>query len=191
MNQWEGVGLGLAVVSSLTKAMQGNFGAYNNDSGGSTFWVSFKVAPPSLSFDQSKGNEKSRLDEIRTVKKVLYIEDVMDNIELMEAMLESVKEVSFSYETTGKTGLKASYDEKPDLILLDLGLPDMDGRDVLEQLKANEQTKGIPVIVVSADAYDKTIKELSTSGCEGYITKPINLDNLKQTVLKAFEQSNS
>ncbi|WP_280768884.1 ATP-binding protein [Salipaludibacillus daqingensis] len=185
MKKWKGTGLGLAIVANLSTKMNGNYGAYNNQENGATFWVSFKKTTmvSDVSIDEKK-TEKEFLVNHSKLKKVIYIEDQQDNIDIMEAMLESIdeKRINVISKNTGHEGIFKARELKPDIIFLDLGLPDINGRDVLKQLKSSKFTNKIPVIAVSADANDSTIKELLENGCDDYITKPIDLKKLKAII---------
>jgi signal transduction histidine kinase/CheY-like chemotaxis protein len=182
MQQWKGSGLGLAIVSKLTKEMGGLYGAYNNVNKGATFWVSFEL----MEKEQVVNDEETEMDkEVMEPaplqeKKVLYVEDQPENVELIEAVLKSIEGASLSAAETGRKGLKAAEENAPDLILLDLGLPDMNGREVLSRLKELEETRDIPVIVISADANDSTVEDMRRRGCVDYMTKPVQLQELKK-----------
>jgi CheY-like chemotaxis protein len=83
-------------------------------------------------------------------------------------------------ETSGRAGLDTAARDRPDLILLDLHLPDLQGEQVLSELKAEPATAGIPVVVLSADASNGVIRRLLASGALAYLTKPIELAELGQ-----------
>ncbi|WP_147803263.1 ATP-binding protein [Alkalicoccus halolimnae] len=182
MQQWKGSGLGLAIVSKLTKEMDGLYGAYNNEGKGATFWVSFKsMEKEQVVLFEGENRMKEVIEPVPSQeKKVLYIEDQPENLELIEAVLKSVEGASLSAAETGREGIQAAAEHSPDLILLDLGLPDIDGREVLSSLKEEEATRDIPVIVISADANDSTVEDMSRRGCVEYITKPVQLQELKK-----------
>lgn len=178
MRKWKGTGLGLAIVANLTEKMNGKYGACNNEEDGATFWVEF---PQTLS--NALSLEKENLSHTAK-KEVLYIEDEPDNIFLMKEMLRTLDYINLECETTGRSGMEKAIESMPDLILLDLGLPDMNGKQVLEQLKITEVTKRIPIVVVSADTNELTKEEIMNAGCAEYVTKPINLKELRNTMAK-------
>lgn len=158
--------------------MNGQYGAYNNEEEGATFWVEF---PQTLSKPLSL--EKENLSHTAK-KQVLYIEDEPDNIFLMKEMLRTLDYINLECETTGRTGLEKARERMPDLILLDLALPDMNGKQVLEQLKTATATTAIPIVIVSADTNELTKEEVVIAGCAEYVTKPINLKELRNTLTK-------
>src|SRR6202012_739580 len=104
-----------------------------------------------------------------------YIEDNFSNLMLVEELLKGESKVELLTAMQGRIGLELARKHAPDLILLDLHLPDLPGWDVLEQLQANDATRHIPVIVVSADATRQQIDRLRAGGARGYVTKPINV----------------
>ncbi len=124
-------------------------------------------------------------------KTILYIEDNLDNPKFVERAL-SLKNyrIKFLAAMQGSSGLEMAAQNKPDVILLDIHLPDITGDVVLRQLQANDATRAIPVIVLSADATPSQIARLRAEGATDYLTKPLNLKKLYQTleqVLKRYQ----
>jgi len=113
---------------------------------------------------------------------VLYIEDNAANYKLVERILAQRPTVRVSGAILGGEGLEAARRDPPDLILLDLNLPDMHGSEVLEQLRAVPGTRSIPVIVISADATTAQIDKLLGAGARNYLTKPFRVDRFLRTV---------
>lgn len=107
------------------------------------------------------------------IKRILLIEDNQQNALLMKRILEANK-YEVIHVSEGETGLKAAMEEKPDLILLDLGLPDMDGQTLVGFLKRSPELEKVPVVAVTAWP-EATAREMASAyGCDGYISKPIN-----------------
>lgn len=96
----------------------------------------------------------------------------------MVSMTNLIEDIELCCAASGEVGLELADKICPDLILLDLSLPDIHGFDVLNKLKSNSRIKNIPVVAVSADAMDSTIKTALSDGCIDYITKPINFQTL-------------
>ena len=82
----------------------------------------------------------------------------------------------------GSLGIELARRHRPDLILLDLHLPDMSGEEVLQQLKAVEATSSIPIVIVSADASEETLVRLEEAGASSFITKPLNVGHFLETI---------
>lgn len=106
------------------------------------------------------------------MKKILVIEDNENNMELISFMLKSSGyEVLQAYR--GQDGFDMARIKKPDLILLDIQLPDIDGTVVLDNLRSTAETQAIPVVAVTSYAMTGDSKKLLSAGCDGYIEKPI------------------
>jgi CheY-like chemotaxis protein len=106
---------------------------------------------------------------------VLYIEDNLANLRLMQEILAPYPGVRLLEAMHGKLGLDLAHTHTPDWILLDVHLPDMSGEEVLHNLRRDPQTKGIPVTVLSADATPGQINRLKTAGARDYLTKPLDV----------------
>ena len=117
--------------------------------------------------------------------KVLYIEDNTPNVELVEQILRTlhpgIKLITSAY---GSEAVALAIANHPDLILLDLNLPDLHGSEVLSRLQREERTSTIPVVVISADAMPKTVDLLLKNGARKFLTKPLNIMEL----LKVMEE---
>ena len=119
-------------------------------------------------------------------KKVLCIEDDQEMIDLIKLILER-KGFQFVGAVGGREGLEAIAREKPDLVLLDIMMPDIDGWDVYRQMKANEEFKDLPVIVVTAKAQsiDKVLG-LHIAKVDDYVTKPFGPKELLRSINKVL-----
>ncbi len=107
---------------------------------------------------------------------ILYIEDNQSNIELIEQILANHRpDIRLLSNYTGKETVRMAIECAADLILLDLDLPDLHGGEVLEQLKTDEITKNIPVVIISADAMPHQLEKLMQAGAKDYITKPLDI----------------
>jgi CheY-like chemotaxis protein len=113
---------------------------------------------------------------------VLYIEDNVSNLKLVERLLERLPAVRLMPAMQGRIGLELARRHQPDLILLDLHLPDLHGRDVLRALKDDPATARIPVVVLSADATPSQVERLLAAGASDYATKPIDVEWLLDAV---------
>ena len=109
---------------------------------------------------------------------VLYIEDNPANVEVVSRFLQSRPNTTLTSEASGRAGLERAARDGPDIILLDLHLPDMHGDRVLSELKTEPATAAISVVVLSADASPGVIRRLLASGALAYLTKPIELAEL-------------
>jgi signal transduction histidine kinase/CheY-like chemotaxis protein len=114
--------------------------------------------------------------------RVLYIEDNPANVEVVSRFLKSRPGTQLSCESSGQAGLQAARRDRPDLILLDLHLEDLQGEQVLNALRASRATAGIPVVVLSAEAERGVIRRLLANGATAYLTKPLDLSELGDLV---------
>ena len=104
-----------------------------------------------------------------------YVEDNETNVEVMRGILAHRPQVTLEVSTLGLDGLTAIRSHPPDLILLDMHLPDVDGLELLRQLQRDPACADIPIVVVSADATPTRIAEAMAAGARHYQTKPLNL----------------
>jgi two-component system, cell cycle response regulator DivK len=116
------------------------------------------------------------------MKKILIVEDVEMNRDLLVQLLEDDYELVEA--TDGKQGLEMAARERPDLILLDISLPEMDGWEVTRRIRADEELKQIPIIAVTAHAMAGDEEKAYAQGCNGYLSKPIDEDELWAKVEK-------
>jgi CheY-like chemotaxis protein len=109
---------------------------------------------------------------------VLYIEDNVSNLRLLERTFAHRPQIRLLAAMQGSLGLDLARHHRPNLILLDLHLPDQPGGEVLRQLRADTATREIPVVIVSADAMPSQISALLAAGARAYITKPLDVAKL-------------
>lgn len=109
---------------------------------------------------------------------VLYVEDNLSNLALVQRILARRPDVRLIEATQGQAGLDLARAHRPDLILLDLHLPDIHGSEVLRLVKSDPKTREIPVVVISADATQGQIERLLAAGARGYLTKPLDVRKL-------------
>jgi hypothetical protein len=189
----EGTGIGLALSRRLMEAMGGRIEVASIPRQGSTFWLEIPLesSPPSLDGAAKErrpvANWNSMAEPDLDQKTILYIEDNPANLEVIQTILEDWSNIQVLTAVRGETGLHLALERKPDLILLDVHLPDIDGHEVLWRLKADPATTSISVIVVSADATQGQIRRLMAAGADSYLTKPIDISILMKTVRDRLE----
>ncbi|MEI6276842.1 MAG: PAS domain S-box protein [Prolixibacteraceae bacterium] len=173
----EGTGLGLSVVRKLIDAMGGELGVESTLDEGSTFWVELPQSEGPLDIAGILAGIEcpdSQLDDSGAT--ILYVEDNLSNIELVEQILLcQFPYIQLVTTRNGEQAVGMALEYLPDLILLDLNLPDIHGSEVMQRLLANEVTCKIPVVVISADALTKQKTRMLTDGAKKYLTKPLDL----------------
>jgi signal transduction histidine kinase len=173
----EGTGLGLAVSRSLVEAMSGSIGVTSEPGRGSTFWVELPRAEPAA-VDMPGEQEAAVLSRAYPgPRTVLYIEDTVANVRLVEGILARRPSTTLLPAALGSLGLELAR-TRPDLVLLDLHLPDMDGIEILRRLRRDPATRHIPVVALSADATDRQTRRTLGAGADAYLTKPISVRRL-------------
>jgi CheY-like chemotaxis protein len=182
----EGTGLGLALSIRLMEAMGGTITAESQPGVGTTMRVELeRAAGPE---DQAETREaQPEAAGSSHHRKIVYIEDNVSNLNLVERLIDRVPGVRLIPAMHGKLGLDLARQHHPDLILLDLHLPDMHGREVLKQLKADPMTAAIPVVILSADATPGQVELLIEAGAANYLTKPIDIELLLKTISDALQ----
>jgi protein-histidine pros-kinase len=174
----EGTGLGLALSKSLIEAMNGTIGATSVPEEGSTFRIALPFAEQiGITVDGGHDEVRARPEAVLE-RTILYVEDNLANLQLIQGMLDYRPSIRLLSAMQGSIALELSMQHRPDLILLDLHLPDISGEEVLEQLRSDVRTRDIPVVIVSADASRDTIKRLESAGVRSYVTKPIDVEVL-------------
>jgi two-component system, cell cycle response regulator DivK len=109
--------------------------------------------------------------------RVLYIEDNFDNMTLVRRVLE-IEGYEVIAAMTGREGLAKAQESRPDIIITDINLPDIDGYEITNSLKKDKATAHIPVVAMTANVMQKDRDNVFGAGCDGYITKPIDIDEL-------------
>jgi CheY-like chemotaxis protein len=120
---------------------------------------------------------------------ILAIDDNLDNLVLLEYQLSCLKQRSFITATTGKDALTLAEHQNPDLILLDIHLPDIDGVEVVRKLRKCPLTANIPIVAVTALARREDRDRILASGCDDYLSKPYDLDELEAIIHRHLSQN--
>jgi CheY-like chemotaxis protein len=175
----EGTGLGLALSKGLVEVMGGKMGVESTLGQGCTFWVELSmIESPQQRLARTREGSLAlpELIPARKASTVLYIEDNLANLSLIEVVLADRQEITLLSSLQGQLGLELAWEHQPDLILLDLHLPDISGDEVLARLRRDPRSQEIPVIVISADATSSHIKDILSAGAQFYLTKPLDVD---------------
>ena len=173
----EGTGIGLTIVKALVDGMGGSIAVTSAPGAGTRFEVSLPQA-------DSSDDAAAAIPEATTPTQpsapgkrsgtILYIEDNAVNVLLVEELVKSIGGIAIVSEPTGAAGVARAARLRPDLVLVDLQLPDFDGFEVLRRLRADPATRGVRCIALSANAMPEDVDRGLAAGFAGYWTKPID-----------------
>jgi CheY-like chemotaxis protein len=170
--------LGLGLAERLAGAMEGTLGAEITSDGATRLWIELQH-----SGDAPRGTRPGpRPPDGTHSATVLYIEDNVVNVELVNELLVGRGDVAMLNAMDGELGLELARQHHPDLVFLDLNLPDMDGETVLRRLKADPTTSAIPVVMLSSEAAPANVERVLEAGALAYLTKPLDLDRFLELV---------
>jgi|GEM_PF-621107 len=184
----EGTGIGLTISKQIIELLGGQIGYESRIDKGSTFWIDVPLSIKQVDVEKNTGvavtnTRKARqVSEEEPVHTALYIEDNPDNIRLMETIFDHVEKTRLLTAYNAELGLDLAKRNKPDLILMDINLPGMNGIDALKKLQETKKTREIPVIAITAAAMSKEVEAGMKAGFKDYITKPINVVEIIRTI---------
>ena len=176
----EGTGLGLVVSKRLCEAMGITLGIESTAGEGSTFWLDVPLGEDALHVGPVAEDDPPEGDA--GYGTVLHIEDNHANLRLVEQLLRHRPGMRLIDAMQGSLGLELAVQHQPDVILLDVHLPDVSGDVVLQRLKADPRTAAIPVVVVSADATSGQMERFKSAGAHDYLTKPLDVSRLLEVI---------
>jgi PAS domain S-box-containing protein len=187
----EGTGLGLVISKRLTEAMGGSLEAHSLPGQGAVFTLSLPAADVASEGPAAAPDLSAMGVAAYRQRRVHYIEDNETNAEVMRGILTRRPQVQLLVSATGEAGLAAIQADPPDLILLDMHLPDMDGLQVLRRLAADDRLVAIPVLVVSADATPDRMEQAFALGAADYATKPVEVSSFLAQLDSLLERQES
>lgn len=196
-SQIEGSGIGLTITKRLVEMMGGQIGVESQAGVGTTFFVEFERLEHQAHQGRQIGSMRDTITDIRQSrsldipKTVLCVEDNPISLKLIETILSDIPNISLMFAQTGKEGILIAKEHSPDLILLDINLPDMSGFEVYEALKQTNGTYHFPVVGLSANAMPVDNKKALDTGFAAYITKPIHIGKFKATVMEILRKTDS
>ncbi len=186
----EGTGIGLTICKQLIKLMNGSI-KVESENHGSRFTISLPMSNISTLQTSQKENievsaETGLKGSIEEQMTILYVEDNPANLALIEEILASKTTIKLLSAPNAQTGIEIARENTPNLILMDINLPGMNGLEAYKHLQSYEETQHIPVIAVSANAMDSDIKRALKIGFHSYIVKPIRINSFLNQIREAL-----
>ncbi|MBX3602968.1 MAG: PAS domain S-box protein [Rubrivivax sp.] len=183
----DGAGIGLALSKWLVGLMHGELGVDSAPGAGSRFWLRLAAAgtetgAPVPAAEATRPGPLDALAATALRRRVLYVEDNEVNRLLMQGMLERHPGVALQLAERPEDALAIAERAPPDLVLLDIQLPGIDGFEVLRRMRAMPAMAGVPVVAVSANAMPDDRERAVAAGFDDYVTKPIDMPLLLATV---------
>ena len=183
----EGSGLGLVITKHLVEAMGGAIGVDSVPGAGTTVWTQWRTASADAAAQLAP--DPARPAAQLPPGLILYIEDDPANRILAEQILHHHPQIRLVMATTGAAGLDLARHHRPDVILLDLNLPDTTGYDVMTALRSGPEPCTAPVVVITADATPDTRDHIARSGAFAHLTKPFQIADLLDTTAAALHHA--
>jgi CheY-like chemotaxis protein len=172
----EGTGLGLALVKAMAALMGGTVGVESELQRGSTFWCEWARTAPLLDRRTESDHEGTASAVIHDVAgTLLYVDDTPSNLLLVGRLLQRRPQVVFLTAGSGADGIRLAQAHRPDLILLDFHLPDMDADEVIRRLAEDPTTRTIPVAILTADATRRSGDYTIAGQSVECLSKPIDM----------------
>lgn len=188
----EGTGIGLVVAKRLVELMGGVIGVESTVGQGSTFWFELdSIDEPTLSaeeLDSTTVTQPHVPGESRQ-HTLLYVEDNPTNLQLVKKIIERHPDINLFTAVDGYSGIEIARTSRPDVIMMDINMPGMNGFEALKILQSDPITAHIIVLALTANAMPRDIRHGMEAGFFRYITKPIMVNELMEALNLAFEYS--
>jgi CheY-like chemotaxis protein len=186
----EGTGIGLVVAKKLVELMGGTIGVESSVGVGSVFWFELiSVAEPYPSVEEVDAGVLIQpvVKQATRLHTLLYVEDNPSNLKLVKLIIGRYPSMRLLTAVNGFDGIEIARKSQPDVILMDINMPGLNGFEVLEILHSDPATAHIPVLALTANAMPRDIKKGMEAGFFKYITKPIMVNEFMEALNVAME----
>jgi len=182
----EGTGIGLTITRRIVEMMGGTMGVESKIGVGSSFWIELPLESitEEIDYNNSATNDSTSLAESgkKVLHTALYIEDNPANLKLVAQIFGQRKHIHLLTAHAPELGIELARTHRPELILLDINMPGMDGYQLMEIFKAEASLKNIPVIAITANAMPRDIERGKAAGFNDYLTKPLDVKKFLNTI---------
>ena len=178
----KGTGLGLSICSTIVEKLGGEIGVESEGGQGSTFWFTVPRSSGEEISEEQPSGEPVVEQPVAAKPKVLVADDTYSNYKLFEAMLKNDFEVM--HADNGQQAVDMFSVSKPDIVLMDINMPVMNGYQALEEIRKLQGGDTVPVIAVTAYAFESDEQRILQNGFDAYVSKPVNGDVLKSKMNK-------
>lgn len=188
----EGYGIGLTVTKELIHQMGGTIEFESELGTGTTFWIELPLDKENLSKSNKLefGDDETAMAHLRGLKaNLLYVEDDLLHAKLLEALISKTSDIDMTVAPDGHSGIEAARAIKPDIIFVDIKLPDMEGFDVTRSIRDIPELKDTPIIALTAAAKQSDMDKGYAAGFTDYLTKPIQFGDVAAAIVKALPRS--
>jgi PAS domain S-box-containing protein len=185
-----GTGIGLVVTKRLVELMEGVLGVESTVGVGSVFWcelISAEAPRLEVHDDEAEISFTSQLPASTKLRTLLYVEDNPANLELVKQIIARQHNIHLLTAVNGSSGIEIATSSQPDVILMDINLPDISGVEALKILREDSATAHIPIVALSANAMPRDIEKGLKAGFYRYLTKPIKVKELMDTLNEVLE----
>ena len=183
-NYFQGTGLGLTICKKMVDILEGQIEIQSRIGQGSIFKVRFSLPAVSILNEPPKTLESTLPHQVEP-SKILIVDDNMDNLIMLSRLLSTIG-FKVSIVSSGQECLTQVKKDKPDVVLMDLVMPEMDGLETTRQLRKTKFGENLIIIALSANAYKKNREESIAVGCNDFLSKPVNLEELLNCLQKHF-----